>query len=90
MPGLPLFLSSGCAACHTIRGTPANGLAGPDLTHVGSRHTLGAGILLNNPGTMAGWVADAQAIKPGNRMPAYHQFGGEELRALSDYLVTLK
>jgi cytochrome c oxidase subunit 2 len=89
-PGLSLFLSSGCAACHTIRGTPANGLAGPDLTHVGSRQTLGAGILPNNPGTMAGWVADAQAIKPGNRMPAYHQFGGEELRALSDYLVTLK
>ena len=89
-PGLPLFLSSGCAACHTIRGTPANGLAGPDLTHVGSRQTLGAGILPNNPGTMAGWVADAQAIKPGNRMPAYHQFSGEELRAISDYLVTLK
>lgn len=89
-PGLSLFLSSGCAACHTIRGTPANGLAGPDLTHVGSRHTLGAGILPNNPGTMAGWIADAQAIKPRNRMPAYHQFGGEELRAISDYLVTLK
>jgi len=89
-PGLSLFLSSGCAACHTIRGTPANGLAGPDLTHVGSRHTLGAGILPNNPGTMTGWIADAQAIKPGNRMPAYHQFSGEELRAVSDYLVTLK
>jgi cytochrome c oxidase subunit 2 len=89
-PGLSLFLSSGCAACHTIRGTPANGLAGPDLTHVGSRQTIGAGILPNNPGTMAGWIADAQAIKPGNRMPAYHQFGGEELRAISDYLVTLK
>ena len=88
--GLALFLSSGCAACHTIRGTPANGLAGPDLTHVGSRRTLGAGILPNNPGTMAGWIADSQAIKPGNRMPAYHQFSGDELRAVSDYLVTLK
>jgi cytochrome c oxidase subunit 2 len=88
--GLALFLSSGCAACHTIRGTPANGLAGPDLTHVGSRRTLGAGILPNNPGTMAGWIADSQAIKPGNRMPAYHQFSGGELRAVSDYLVTLK
>ena len=88
--GLRLFLSSGCAACHTIRGTPANGLAGPDLTHVGSRQTLGAGILPNNPGTMAGWIADAQAIKPANRMPAYHQFSGEELRALSDYMVSLK
>ena len=88
--GLDLFLSSGCAACHNIRGTLANGLAGPDLTHVGSRHTLGAGILPNNPGTMAGWIADSQAIKPGNRMPAYHQFSGEELRAIGDYLVSLK
>ncbi|MGQ2932578.1 cytochrome c oxidase subunit II [Sphingopyxis sp.] len=88
--GLALFLSSGCAACHTIRGTPARGLAGPDLTHVGSRKTLGAGILPNNPGTMAGWVADSQAIKPANRMPAYHQFSGEELQALTAYLVSLK
>lgn len=88
--GLALFLSSGCAACHTIRGTPARGLAGPDLTHVGSRKTLGAGILPNNPGTMAGWVADSQAIKPANRMPAYHQFSGEDLQALTAYLVALK
>ncbi len=88
--GLGLFLSSGCAACHTIRGTPANGLAGPDLTHVGSRQTLGAGILPNNPGTMAGWIADSQAIKPANRMPAYHQFSGEELLALTDYMVSRK
>lgn len=88
--GLSLFLSSGCAACHTIRGTPANGLAGPDLTHVGSRQTLGAGILPNNPGTMAGWIADSQGIKPANRMPAYHQFSGEELLALTDYMVSRK
>lgn len=88
--GLRLFLSSGCAACHTIRGTPANGLAGPDLTHVGSRRTLGAGILPNNPGTMAGWIADSQAIKPANRMPPYHQFSGDELLALSAYMSSLK
>ncbi|MBB5984907.1 cytochrome c oxidase subunit 2 [Sphingobium sp. B1D3A] len=86
--GAALFLSSGCAACHTIRGTEANGLAGPDLTHVGTRRTLGAGILPNNPGTLNGWIADSQAIKPANRMPAYHQFSGEELRALGDYLAT--
>lgn len=89
-PGRSLFLSSGCAACHTVRGTPANGLAGPDLTHVGSRQTLGAGILPNNPGTMAGWIADSQAIKPANRMPAYHQFSGAELLALTDYMASLK
>lgn len=84
--GEALFMTSGCAACHAIRGTPANGLAGPDLTHVGTRRSLGAGILPNNRGTLAGWVADSQAIKPGNRMPAYKQFTGDELQAIAAYL----
>lgn len=86
--GAELFLSSGCAACHTIRGTPANGLAGPDLTHVGTRHSLGAGILPNNRGTLIGWTADSQSIKPANRMPAYKQLSAEELNALALYLET--
>ncbi|MES2495833.1 MAG: cytochrome c oxidase subunit II [Pseudomonadota bacterium] len=84
--GAALFETSGCAACHVIRGTRAQGLAGPDLTHVGSRHSLGAGILPNNPGTLAGWIADSQAIKPGNRMPPYRQLGAEDLNALTRYL----
>ncbi|NML08001.1 cytochrome c oxidase subunit II [Sphingomonas sp. G-3-2-10] len=88
--GANLFMSSGCAACHTVRGTAANGLAGPDLSHVGSRRSLGAGILPNNRGTMAGWVADSQSIKPGNRMPAYKQFDADELQAITAYLESLK
>jgi cytochrome c oxidase subunit 2 len=88
--GRQLFEDFGCAACHAVRGTPANGLAGPDLTHVGSRRSLGAGILPNNRGTLAGWVADSQAIKPGNRMPAYKQLNAEELQAISAYLDSLK
>ncbi len=88
--GAELFMTSGCAACHVVRGTEANGLAGPDLTHVGSRRTLGAGILPNNRGTLAGWVADSQAIKPGNRMPAYPVFTGEELQAIAAYLEQLR
>lgn len=85
--GQKIFQDVGCAACHTIRGTTANGLAGPDLTHVGTRRSLGAGILPNNPGTMAGWIADSQRIKPGNRMPAYKQLSAEELRILTEYMV---
>jgi cytochrome c oxidase subunit 2 len=73
-----------------VRGSAANGLAGPDLTHVGSRRTLGAGILPNNQGALAGWVADGQAIKPGNRMPAYPVLNGQELRAVAAYLESLK
>ena len=44
----------------------------------------------NHIGTMTGWIGDAQAIKPGNRMPAYHRLSGAELRALGDYMVSLK
>jgi cytochrome c oxidase subunit 2 len=88
--GQELFLTSGCAACHTIAGTEARGLAGPDLTHVGSRRTLGAGILPNNRGTLAGWIADSQTLKPGNRMPNYKQFPAEDLNAIADYLAALK
>jgi cytochrome c oxidase subunit 2 len=87
--GGQLFISAGCGACHTVRGTAANGLAGPDLTHVGSRRTLGAGILPNHQGTLAAWIADSQAIKPGNRMPAYPVLTGPEVRALAAWLETL-
>ena len=61
-------------------------IAGPDLTHVGGRRSLGAGILPNNQGTLAGWIADSQTIKPGNRMPPYSVLSGEELMAVSAYL----
>ncbi|KQW66932.1 cytochrome C oxidase subunit II [Phenylobacterium sp. Root77] len=88
--GAEVFAAAGCGACHTVRGAGANGLAGPDLTHVGARRTLGAGILPNNRGTLAGWVADSQAIKPGNRMPSYPVLTGQDLNALAAYLEGLK
>jgi len=88
--GAALFRSTGCAACHRIDGTNANGTAGPDLTYVGSRRSLGAGILPNNRGTMMGWIGDSQSIKPGNRMPPYKALSSEELQALADYLGSQK
>ena len=85
--GLAVFQDNGCGACHVVRGAPgASGLAGPDLTHVASRRTIGAGILPNNRGTLAGWIADSQGIKPGNRMPAYTTLSGDELQAVAAYL----
>jgi len=86
LDGRRLFMDSGCAACHRIAGTEANGLAGPDLTRVGSRMTLGAGILPNNRGTMIGWIGDSQSIKPGNRMPSYDMLSAEELEAIAIWL----
>ena len=88
--GAALFRSSGCAACHRIAGTDANGMAGPDLTHVGSRRSLGAGILLNNTGTMMGWIGDSQSIKPGNQMPPYKTLSAADLQALARYLEAQK
>jgi cytochrome c oxidase subunit 2 len=88
--GHKLFLDSGCGTCHAIRGTLADGRFGPDLTHVGGRHSLAAGILPNNRGTLAGWIADSQTIKPGNKMPSFNTFEGEALRALAAYLENLK
>jgi cytochrome c oxidase subunit 2 len=87
--GQAVFLSSGCAFCHTIRGTPARGTAGPDLTHVASRLTLAAGMLPNTKGHLAGWVGNPQAIKPGNKMPRI-PLTPEELQALLSYLGTLR
>jgi cytochrome c oxidase subunit 2 len=88
--GAQLFKNAGCAACHRIAGTGANGLAGPDLTHVGSRRTLGAGILPNNRGTLMGWIGNSQAIKPNNRMPPYTVLSAEQLNELAAYLETQK
>ncbi|WP_343520286.1 cytochrome c oxidase subunit II [Sphingomonas sp.] len=88
--GAALFRSTGCAACHRIAGTDANGTAGPDLTYAGSRRSLGAGILPNNRGTMMGWIGDSQSIKPGNRMPPYKMLSAAELQALAAYLEARK
>jgi cytochrome c oxidase subunit 2 len=88
--GRDLFVDGGCGACHTIRGTPADGEFGPDLTHLGGRLSLAAGILPNNVGTIAGWIADAQHLKPDNKMPSFNVFSGEELRALAGYLASLE
>ena len=87
--GRTLFLAS-CASCHTLRGTGAEGALGPDLTHVGSRISIGAALLPNNEGTLAGWIASSQRLKPGNLMPSMSVFSGEDLRAIAAYLAALR
>ncbi len=88
--GQALFLESGCGDCHSVKGTPAQGRIGPDLSDVGGRHSIGAGILPATVGSIAGWIADAQHIKPGNKMPSFEQFQGEDLRALAAWLESLE
>lgn len=88
--GYDVFMRSGCSACHAIRGTPAMGSNGPDLTRVGGRLSLAAGNLPVNAGGFAAWIAGGQAIKPGNHMPAFPALGAEALGALALYLESLR
>jgi len=78
-----------CAMCHNISGTLAGGRSAPDLTHIASRSTIGAGSVPNTRGYLAGWIADPQHIKPGSRMPSVG-LNDEELQAVVAYLETLK
>jgi cytochrome c oxidase subunit 2 len=88
--GEQLFVRSGCGGCHAVRGTVANGRVGPDLTHVGSRHSLAAATLPNSPEAFGRWIAEGQHIKPENLMPPFRIFTDTELSSLSSYLAQLK
>jgi cytochrome c oxidase subunit 2 len=88
--GQNLFLANGCGACHQIRGTPAEGVIGPDLTHVGSRLSIGAGMLPNNSATLLRWIARTEEVKPGVLMPSFGMLPDEDLKALAVYMEALK
>jgi cytochrome c oxidase subunit 2 len=87
--GQQVFMSKPCAACHAIRGTSAAGTLGPDLTHVGSRRSIAAGLFETTRGTLAAWIADPQTLKPGNNMPMV-DLSADELQAVSAYLESLR
>jgi len=78
-----------CGACHAVRGTDAEGRVGPDLTHLASRTTLGAGVMPNGEGPLMGWIADPQVAKPGALMPKIG-LDGKDTYAVATYLRTLK
>lgn len=88
--GQAAFVANGCTACHTIRGIPAGGRIGPDLTHVGSRLQIGAATLPNEPEALVRWIGQTDRIKPRVHMPAFRALTGDDLSALAAYLVSLK
>jgi len=87
--GRDVFMSVACISCHTVRGTPGNGLFGPDLTHLMSRATLGAGVAPNTPENLRAWVNDPASLKPGARMPAM-KLSNDQLDKVVAYLATLR
>ncbi|QFU08174.1 Cytochrome c oxidase subunit 2 precursor [Rhodobacteraceae bacterium THAF1] len=88
--GAIVFAEQGCGACHAVRGTPAVGQVGPDLTHVGSRLSIGAGILAPTAENFAAWIDHTGDLKPEVDMPAYDDLPEADLTALATYLEGLK
>jgi cytochrome c oxidase subunit 2 len=88
--GAELFQELGCGGCHTIRGTHAQGVIGPDLTHVAGRRRLGAGTLPNDHASRVRWIAATGEVKPEVRMPAFGMLPAAELEALASYLGSLR
>ena len=88
--GADLFAASGCQLCHAVRGTRAGGRLGPDLTHVGGRLTIGAGILDTNRENLSRWIAHNSVLKPGNLMPDYDDLDPQTLDDISAYLESLQ
>jgi cytochrome c oxidase subunit 2 len=62
---------------------------GPDLTHLMSRATLGAGAARNTPENLRAWVKDPATFKTGALMPAM-KLDDTQLDQLVAYLVTLR
>lgn len=87
--GSQAFMQSGCIACHAVRGTVAQGMIGPDLTHVGSRRRIAAGILDNTPENMERWIRYPQQVKPGALM-VVPEMDDETVRLIVEYLQSLK
>ena len=87
--GRDIFLRSSCAGCHTVRGTTAVGTFGPDLTHLASRETIGAGTLPLTRDNLSDFIRNAQDAKPGASMPPT-EVSPQELSALVDYLMGLE
>ncbi|MCK0207946.1 cytochrome c oxidase subunit II [Starkeya koreensis] len=84
------FLANGCGGCHAVRGTAASGTIGPDLTHLASRLTLGAGMFANTSENRRRFVAEAETLKPGVRMPSFGALAPAELDAIAAYLGSLR
>jgi cytochrome c oxidase subunit II len=99
LEGHDVFMRSTCIACHAITGTRAQGRLGPDLTMMGERFSIGAGLLTNTVDNMTEWILRAPELKKGIVMPgAQVEAGGmpptglsrEEARAIAVYLASLR
>jgi cytochrome c oxidase subunit 2 len=97
--GREIFHSQTCVACHSIRGTNAQGQIAPDLTLLGRRTTIAAGWLDNTVEDLERWIRAPREVKPGVLMPGVDEAGGnwpatgltdQQVRAVAQYLHSLR
>ncbi len=79
--GRAIFQQKGCVTCHTVRGNEGMGVTAPDLTHVGSRTTIAAGLMENTPQNLHHWITAPNELKPGNKMMVGVPTGGGNVMA---------
>ncbi len=97
-----LFLAN-CSACHAINGVSEAGQIAPNLTLLGRRTTIAAGMMENNVENLVEWISDPQSVKPGALMPGVDYQGGrapviwpafnltpDQVRTLATYLYSLR
>jgi cytochrome c oxidase subunit 2 len=97
--GRQILTSRACIACHTIQGTSARGVLGPNLTRFGARRYVGAGARHNTLENVIAWINRPQDLKPGALMPGAKVgaagmpatgLSDEEIRLVATYLLSLK
>ncbi len=86
--GKAIFLDLACMNCHAVDGV-SDGSFGPNLTHLMSRSTIGAGVAALTPETLRQWVANPQDLKVGCNMPSLN-LDSNQLDLVVAYLLTLK
>jgi cytochrome c oxidase subunit 2 len=87
--GQAALMRESCAGCHAIRGTQAVGSLGPDLSDVGARRSLGAGVIPNRLAYLREWIVNAPHFKPKVLMPPV-DLSAADAAAIAAYLDSLK
>lgn len=79
-----------CAGCHTVKGTAAQGVIGPDLSFFGNRTTVGSGLWKNTDAYLIPWIKNSPGVKPGSKMPPFAQLSDDDARAIAAYVKSLR
>jgi quinol-cytochrome oxidoreductase complex cytochrome b subunit/cytochrome c551/c552 len=78
--GQKLFTEQGCDSCHTVDGSGGNG--GPDLKGEVAKHP--------DRNWQVQHLTKPTAVVPGSTMPSFANVGDSKLKALAEYVLSLK